>query len=186
MYLTQIKVNEAIYLRLLELNNAKDLFALIENNRQYLRQWLPWLDKNTKFQDSFDFIKNTQKEFAEGKVITMGIWHIDKLVGTISYDSIDWEDKVAEIGYWLNQSNQSQGIMTISCKTLIDYGFKELKLNRINIYCAVGNDKSCAIPKKLGFTHEGVLRQTEWLYNKFVDHNIFGLLASKWQVNKQL
>ncbi len=184
IFLREIKVNENIDLCLLELNNAKDLFALVEHNRQYLRQWLPWVDANTKVQDSFSFIKDVQEKFVEGKSLNMGIWHIGKLVGVISYDSIDWENRIGYIGYWLNQSTQGQGIMTISCKALIDYGFKELKLNRIDIRCAVGNNKSCAIPNCLGFTHEGVARQVEWLYNKFVDQNIFSLLASEWHISK--
>ena len=183
-FLKELKVDENIDLRLLELSNEKDLFALVEYNRQYLRQWLPWVDANTKVQDSSSFIKDVQEKFVEGKSISMGIWHIGKLVGVISYHDIDWENRVGYIGYWLNQSTQGQGIMTKSCKKLVDYGFKELKLNRIDIRCVAGNDKSCAIPKRLGFTHEGVVRQPEWFYNRFFDHNIFGLLVSEWHISK--
>ena len=179
-FLKEIKVNENINLCLLEPKNAEELFALVEHNRQYLRQWLPWVDANTKVQDSLNFTKDVQEQFTEGKGLNMGIWHIGKLVGVISYYNIDWENKIGYLGYWLDQSTQGQGIMTMSCKALIDYGLKKLELNRIDIRCAVGNNKSCAIPKRLSFTHEGINRQTEWLYNNFIDLNIFGLLASEW------
>lgn len=178
LYFTTINVNKNTSLRLLELYHADKLFALVEQNRQHLRQWLPWLDINTEARASFDFIKSTQKQFADQQSLVMGIWHEDELVGIIGHNSIDWSNRIAYPGYWLSQSFVGRGIMTASCKALFDHAFTELGLNRIDIRCAVGNHKSCAIPKRLGFKHEGIIRQAEWLYDRFVDHNVFSLLAS--------
>jgi ribosomal-protein-serine acetyltransferase len=58
--------------------------------------------------------------------------------------------------------------------------FKELGLNCVELACAVGNARSCAIPERLGFTREGVLRQREWLYDHFVDHVSYSMLAAEW------
>jgi ribosomal-protein-serine acetyltransferase len=71
--------------------------------------------------------------------------------------------------------------MTKGCQALISYAFNDLELNRIEIRCATGNRKSCAIPERLGFVKEGVVRQAEWLYDHFVDHIIYGMLASEWK-----
>jgi ribosomal-protein-serine acetyltransferase len=46
------------------------------------------------------------------------------------------------------------------------------------IACGVENKRSQAIPQRLGFTHEGTARQAEWLYDHFVDHQIYSLLRS--------
>lgn len=181
MYLTYINVNDVTQLRLLELRDASALFSLIEENRQGLRQWLPWLDANTKVEDSFDFIRGTQKQFAESTSLVMGLWHKETLVGVVGHNSINWSSRIAYPGYWLGESAQGQGLMTASLKALIKHAFSDLKLNRIDIRCATGNVKSCALPKRLGFTHEGTLKQAEWLYNRFVDHEVFGLVASEWQ-----
>jgi len=43
------------------------------------------------------------------------------------------------------------------------------------------NKKSRAIPKRLGFKEEGIIRQTEWLYDRFVDHVVYGMLIDEWQ-----
>lgn len=180
MHSTTISVDENTELRLLALRDAENLFSMIEKNRQHLRQWLPWLDVNTAPKNSFDFIKRTQKQFADDQGFVMGIWHQNELVGVIGHNSIDWSQRISYPGYWLSQWAEGQGMMTRSCKALIDHAFDELKLNRVDIRCAVGNDKSCAIPKRLGFTHEGILRQAEWLYDQFIDHHIFGMLAKDW------
>lgn len=180
MYFTHIEVNETTELRLLELHHAEALFSLVDSNRQYLKQWLPWLDANTEVKDSFDFIKNTQKQFAEKKAVVLGVWFQGELVGVIGHNSIDWSNRVGYPGYWLAQDFAGRGIMTAACRALVSHAFGELELNRVDIRCATHNTKSCAIPKRLGFTHEGTIRQAEWLYDKFVDHHIFGMLACDW------
>lgn len=84
------------------------------------------------------------------------------------------------IGYWLGAEFEGRGIMVRSCRALIDYLFKELKLNRVEIRTAPGNKKSQAIPKKLGFTEEGTIREYEKLYTQFVDHVVYSMLAKDW------
>ena len=53
-------------------------------------------------------------------------------------------------------------------------------MNRVEIRCATGNKKSCAIPERLGFTFEGIQRNGGWLYDRFVDYRIYSILANEW------
>ncbi len=71
--------------------------------------------------------------------------------------------------------------MTQSCRALIAYAFDDLKFNKVEIHCATMNERSCAIPQRLGFTYEGTMRQTEWLYGHFLDLKLYGLLESEWR-----
>jgi ribosomal-protein-serine acetyltransferase len=50
----------------------------------------------------------------------------------------------------------------------------------MEIHCAAGNARSRGVPERLGFQQEGVLRQTGWLYDHFVDHVMYGMLAMEW------
>jgi ribosomal-protein-serine acetyltransferase len=68
--------------------------------------------------------------------------------------------------------------MSASCRAVIAHGFGALGLHRVSIRCAVENRRSRAIPERLGFTFEGVARGSEWLYDHFVDHAIYGLLRT--------
>jgi ribosomal-protein-serine acetyltransferase len=84
------------------------------------------------------------------------------------------------IGYWLGESYQGKGLMTGACRALVDYLFSELRLQRIEIRCATSNARSCAVPQRLGFTKEGVLRQAQAFDDHYLDLEVYGLLAEDW------
>jgi ribosomal-protein-serine acetyltransferase len=113
------------------------------------------------------------------------IWHKGKMVGKVGYNYFDWNDQKTEIGYWLGASFQGKGLVTQSCRVLIDHAFNKLKLNRIEIRCGVENKKSRKIPERLGFREEGIIRQAEWLHDHFIDLVIYGMLASEWRDKNQ-
>ena len=82
----------------------------------------------------------------------------------------------------MGEGFQGNGIMTNSCRALIGILFTEYNLNRVEIQVAPQNLKSRAIPERLGFQSEGFRRQAEWLYDHYVDHIIYGMLAQDWKV----
>lgn len=170
---------DKIKLRFLKLKNAQALYSLVEKNRNYLRQWLQWLDETKSVEDTKKFIINTQKKFTSGEAVYFGIWYKNKLVGTIGFIYIHQINRKASIGYWLDQKHQGLGIITTACKLLIDYGFEQRNLNRVEISCAAENKKSCNVAERLGFKQEGYFRKSQWLYDHFVDHKFFALLKSK-------
>jgi ribosomal-protein-serine acetyltransferase len=178
MFLARISDDHG--LRLLELTDAVELFALTDANRLYLRQWLPWLDLVTQVDDTKDFILRALNQFVDKAGLVAAICYGGCIVGTIGFNRIEQWDRIGYMGYWLAESYRGQGIMTKSCKSLIHYAFTTLKLNRIVITCATENQRSRAIPLRLGFQHEGVAREAEWLYDRFVDHDIYTLLAKDW------
>lgn len=71
--------------------------------------------------------------------------------------------------------------MTEAVKVFVEHALVDLKLNRVEIRCAVENYKSRSIPERLGFTKEGLTRESEWLYDHYVDHVIYSMLASEWK-----
>ena len=96
----------------------------------------------------------------------------------IGCHGIDRPNRSTSIGYWLDASHQGRGIMTTSCRVIINHAFRNLELHRVVIRCATENHRSRAIPERLGFTLEGVDRQAEWLYDHFVDLARYGLLRT--------
>jgi ribosomal-protein-serine acetyltransferase len=176
----EYKIDEEVSLKLVDLKDAERAFELTDNSREYLREWLPWLEMTTSVKDTKNFIKSSLKNYADNKSITTFILYKGAIVGTASYNQIDWSNKIAYIGYWLGKDYQGFGIMTKVAKALTDYAFNELKLNRVDIRAAAGNLKSRAIPERLGFVCEGRIRQAEWLYDHYVDHIVYGMLATEW------
>lgn len=162
-------------------SQAQLLFELIDANRQHLRRWLPWVDKQVSSEESKLFIRRSLQQIAENNGFQCAIWHKKRLAGVIGYHAINWPNRRTSIGYWLGQEFIGKGIMTMACRALTHYALVDMKLNRVEIACAVENRKSCAIPERLGYTLEGTLREGEWLYDHFVDHHLYGMLASDWK-----
>ena len=173
-------VDADIVLRSLEEKHAEELFRLVDGNREYLRQWLPWLDSNMSVEDNMEFIRRSHERFSKKEGVTAGIWYKETLAGVISFVSLDMSNRSGVIGYWIVAGHQGKGLATRACAAMIDYGFLDLGLNRIVIRAATDNRRSQAVPLRLGFTQEGVERQAEWVNDRFVDLVVFSLLRDEW------
>ncbi|MFX4300808.1 GNAT family N-acetyltransferase [Alicyclobacillus tolerans] len=84
------------------------------------------------------------------------------------------------MGYFLGKDYKGKGIITTSVRALLDYIFDVLILNRVVTQCAAENMKSRAIPDRLGFQQEGIARDGQWLYNRYVDLVNYSLLKRDW------
>jgi len=177
----RLSVDEESELRILTERDASDLYTLVDQNRAYLRQWLPWIDATRSLDDELDFIRITQARAARNNGFSCGIWHKGKIVGTIGYHPIDWTNRKVEIGYMLAPQFQGQGLMTKACRILVSYAFKVLKLNKVEIRCATNNERSRAIPERLGFTMRRTVHNGEWLNDHFVDMYVYSIYASQWE-----
>jgi ribosomal-protein-serine acetyltransferase len=176
-----LRTDNNIVLKILEPEDADVLFALVDSNRSYLRQWLPWVDTNTTLENSKLFIRSTKEQHDLNLGFQCGIWFCGAFAGLIGFQRIDWMNRNVEIGYWLGEIFQGHGIITKACHTLVDYAFYEYQLNRVQIRCATGNTKSNAIIERLGFIKEGKTRQAEMLYDHYVDLFVYGMTADEWK-----
>jgi ribosomal-protein-serine acetyltransferase len=169
-----------IELRLLELEHAEELFRVIDANRASLRQWLPWLDLSNSPEDTAEHIRQSIERFETLNGFSAGIWVDGQLCGAIGLHAIDARHRHSSIGYWLAAAARGTGVMTQACRAVIGAGFRHYGLHRIEIRCATGNHKSGAIPRRLGFTYEGTIREAEWLYDHFVDLEVHSMLEQEW------
>ena len=175
------KIDEKTELKMLIPQDAEPLFKLTDQSRESLMEWLPFIDYTKSSADSAAFIAATMKQFGDNNGFQAGIWYEGKLAGVIGFHKIDWNNKSTSIGYWLGKGFEGSGLMTKSVKAFVTYALVELGLNRVEIRAAVENKKSRAIPERLGFTEEGCIRQSEWLYDHYVDHVVYGMLAKDWK-----
>ncbi len=176
-------VEPGLELRLLDLHDAPALFAMIEANRGYLRTWLPWVDANSEVTHSEEFIMMSRRQFADREGLPLGIFLDGAVVGTIGCNSFDWGADSAEIGYWLSQDATGRGIVTKCCRVLIDHLINTLGINRVVIRAATNNVTSRAIPERLGFTLEGVMRQVTRQNGELIDLALYSLLAAEWNAS---
>jgi ribosomal-protein-serine acetyltransferase len=174
------RIDDETELRLIEPHHAEALNALIEGNLEHIREWSGWLRRDRSIQNTHDFIKRNLARMAEDDGYALGIWHGGEMAGQIEYNYIDRANRKTDIGYWLGARFQGRGIVTKSCRALIDYAFGGLGLNRVEMHCAAENRRSRAIPERLGFRQEGVLVQAEWMHDHFHDLVVYAMLAGEW------
>jgi ribosomal-protein-serine acetyltransferase len=174
-------VNNQLALKLVTQADKEELFALVDQNRDYLLQWLPWVDDMKSPADYPPIIKNWLQQYAENKGFSAAIVLKDKIVGMIDFHNLDWTNRRAEIGYWLSADRQGNGTMTKVCRAMLRIGFEQYGLNRIEIRVAAANHKSKAIPERLGFRKEGVLKEAAHLYGRYEDLVVYGLTATEYR-----
>ena len=174
------EVKPIFNLRSLKAEDVPELFSLTIKNKDYLGKFLNWLKADYKIDDTVKFISESIQKEKEGKMLIYAVMMENKIVGIVDLHAIN-QDKNAEIGYWVDQDMQGKGIATNATKIIIKEGFEKLNLQRIGLRCAVENTKSSAIPKRLGFTKEGVLRQATFCNNRFLDMEIWSLLTEEWE-----
>ena len=164
---------------------ADELFELTDRNRDFLKQWLPWLDTIKKPSDTKQFLEHQLLRFQRSQALHLTIFYRSKIAGVVGFNLIDKDNNIGHLGYWLGEEYNGKGIMTKSVREVIKVGFDYYSLQRIDVRCAVGNSRSRAIPQRLNFQQEGIIRRAEKLCvpqesgaYRYVDHVIYGLLKS--------
>lgn len=176
-----IKIDDRISLESLDENHTIEMFDLIDSNRQHLREWLPWVDPMQTIDNLRNHISYCKQLQAAGTDFPFAIKYNGKIAGRIGIHYIHQHNKIASIGYWLGDGYQGKGIMTRSCIALVNHCFNELGMNRVEIKCATGNNKSRAIAEKLHFKLEGILRQAEFVNEIFLDLYLYSMLKAEWK-----
>jgi ribosomal-protein-serine acetyltransferase len=175
------KVTPGIEIRLFAAEDAEPAFAVVERNRAYLREWLPWVDVTESPDDLRRFIAKVREQFDAGRGPQCGIWVDGAFSGSIGCHPIDWPNRHCSIGYWIDARCGGKGIITRCCESMLEYLYDDLGLHRVTIQCGVLNTRSCAIPERLGFTREGVTRDGEWVNDRWLDLVQWGMLESEWR-----
>lgn len=166
-------------LRLFEESDAESLHELIERNRAHLARWLPWAEGQT-LEGTQAFIRMSREQLADNDGFQAAILEHGRIIGAIGFHRVDWLHRSTGIGYWLAADAQGRGTMTLGVSALLDFAFRAWRLNRVVIRAAVENDRSRAIPERLGFRLEGTLRQAEFVSGRYVDHAVYSMLADEW------
>ena len=175
-----LRVDDDLELGLLERADADALHALVERDRERLARWLPWAASQT--------LEGT-RGFIEGRALTaiaqadgfeIGVWWRGRLVGMVGIHAVRRHPRRGSIGYWLATEAEGHGLMARAVRAVLAKGFDDLGFTRLDIRADVDNARSRALPERLGFRFEGVLRRAERVGRHHVDHAVYGLLREEW------
>jgi ribosomal-protein-serine acetyltransferase len=180
----KIKIDSEVHLELAHPSHAKEVFEIVNRNRELFGQWFLWVEHTESVEDSRKFLEGTLKEYANQESITCMVFYCNQLVGNVSLFDIGkgYGIRGAEIGYWLDAKIQGKGIIHRAVKKMLDIGFNEYELDKIYIRCDVPNKASAKVAKKLSFIHEGRLRASSKVNGIVNDMDIYGLLREEYLV----
>lgn len=169
-------IDDNIKIRTVNSNDYKELFELIDKNRFFLSKWLPFIDYTKLEEDTKLFISKSIQDFEEKKSIQYAIISNDNIVGMFGVNEINKINKSVSFGYWIVEQYQGNGIITNICEYLKKYMILEEKIHRIEIRVDEGNKKSRAIPERLNFNLEGVLKDAGWVDNHYENVCIYSYI----------
>lgn len=177
-----IQIDDDLELALVEPSFASQYLNIITNDREHLRQWLPWVDFCHDKKAFSDFIQKSLLDYAQGTSLTCAIILQGKLVGNISFNSINQSLEKVEIGYWLSSQHQGKGIMRRAVTKFIELAFTHYGMTKVEISAAEENQRSRHVCECLGFKLEGVIRQAERVNGHLLNHAVYGLHKSEWSM----
>jgi ribosomal-protein-serine acetyltransferase len=167
-----------ILLRPAGMKDAKEMFAAVQESTAEISLWMPWCHVGYTPGESKNWIKMCAKSRKDGTAYDFAITDAQDgtILGDCGLNDIRNSDKTANLGYWVRSSRVKHGIATAAALLLADFGFKELKLNRIEILAAVENHASQRVAAKAGAVREGILRNRLLLHGKIHDAVMFSLI----------
>lgn len=170
------KVSDKIKLRIVQSDDAAELFSLIDNNREQLSKYLPWTNLTKEVEDEEKFLEHCQESYEAGSLWPATILIDGKVSGMFDFHNFNSRCQNCEIGYWLGKAYQHNGVMTKVVKRAIKIGFEELHLHKIKLLAEVENTASNNVAKRCGLELEGVLRDEIFSDDTFHDANLYGIL----------
>jgi ribosomal-protein-alanine N-acetyltransferase len=137
-------------------------------------------------EEANNLIQLLDRRFKNKKGIRWGIHLKDtnKLIGTCGYQSLNILSLRAEIGYEMSKNFWGQGLMKEALKAIIDFGFNNMSLNRIQALVEPDNKNSIHLLHRIEFCEEGILREYEYCKGIFKDLTILSLLKSDYLLGK--
>lgn len=131
------------------------------------------------------WIKRVQRRIKNKKGYNFIIVFDEKPIGSVGLGEIDWQNKNAKLGYWLARKFWGQGIMTEAVKLILDFGFRKLKLHRIEADAFKENKKSQRVLEKSGFKIEGISRESIFKFGRYHNGLRYGILVSDYIRNSR-
>ena len=179
-YPTPILTTNRLTLRPLTMDDAADLFAVF-SDPAVVRYWSaePW----TSVTNAQDAIALALEAYREQNEVRFGIELAETgaLVGTVNLHHVFPQNRRCEIGYALASPCWGKGYASEALSAALDYGFHELRLNRVEADIDPRNAASSAVLERMGFRKEGYMPERWFVHGEMADTVNYGLLKSYWE-----
>lgn len=170
--------------------HAPELYQLIDQNRDHLKPWMPWLEITNKVEDTLGYIEMCLKDWEQNKIFDYSVFNkaTGKLIGAYGFHTISWKYKTCHLGYWIDKNHQGQGLISEAIKASEKIA-KDLGFRRICLTCDPLNEKSKKSAIRNGYKFEGhfiedTFERGEWRdtvqYVKLLNDHVDGAITENF------
>jgi len=158
---------ERLHIRLPLPGDGGQVHEAISRSKNELAPWLPFARKDQTLEEAEAGAREAHVAFLKREDLRLHIFNkeTNDFIGCTGLHRINWGVPKFEIGYWIDTRYSGQGFITEAVEGLTDFAFTELKAKRLEIRCDSLNTKSKAIPERLGFELEGILKNDDVAIN---------------------
>jgi ribosomal-protein-serine acetyltransferase len=151
-----------------------------------LQPWLPWVEGYDRGVAQ-RFVRESVAAWAERRAYDFTIRltdQPDRHIGNVSIWQTSAQNDIGEVGYWIRSDESGKGYGAEATTRVVQLGFEEMGLHKVQLRIAVGNIRSERIAKKLGFVYEGTLRDEVKVADRWLDHTVWSLLEPEWWIQR--
>lgn len=167
----------------IDASDARELWLAVEESRNYLYPWLPWVPFQRDEPATLRFAEACVADWDAGRAIRTVIRErgTNTLVGVVGLETCVHMHASCELGYWLREPAQGRGYMTEAAGTIVRAAFEQFNMHRVRVAAATTNHRSLAVIARLGFRFEGIAREAEFVAGRWLDHAVFGMLSHDYE-----
>lgn len=158
-----VLTTERLYMRPPIAGDGPLLFNSLRVSQKELSPWISWVSAFQNVDQAESGVRQAYADFLDSKDLRFHLFEkqSNAFIGSVGLHGIKWEVPRMEVGYWLDTRYVNKGYMTEAVQSVVHYAFSTLHVHRLEIRCDPDNSKSRAIPEKLGFQLEAILKENE-------------------------
>jgi len=174
-----IPVSDALHLTAIHERFVPELHQLVLKNKTWLQQFLNWPQFVGSEEDSLKNAQSNVMLHERGYAKMFLLMFNQRIIGVLSFNSIEPLNKTGYIGYWIDEAHQGQRLLSQALQAFIDYYVQNGTIRRFVIKCRVANEASNQVALRNGFTLEGSLKEAEFLNGAYHDQNIYARIIDR-------
>jgi ribosomal-protein-serine acetyltransferase len=167
-----------IELRPFAISDAPAFVAAILESQATVGMWMPWAHSEYAESDALAWFERCAANLADGSSHEFGVFRVSdgRLLGGAGLNQFNRIHNFCNLGYWVRQSAQRQGVATSAVRALLRLAFTHLGLTRVEIIVAEDNLPSIGVPRKAGGKHECLAANRLVLGGKSVAAHVYSFV----------
>lgn len=171
-----------IIIRKFKESDAREFEEAVLESVEHIAAWLPWCSTEYGIRDAREWARSAARTWDDGTDYRFIIEdkQTGRILGSVGINQIVPQHKIGNLGYWMRQSVLNKGICQRAARLAVEYSFRELDFQRIEIHVHSDNTASNAVAAKLGGQYEGVFRNKLFFRGQSVAAKCYSIIPSDY------